>query len=95
MVEELQEFWQVKQTSGMEMKNGALVIYESVPSAAAPYVCYVTLPGGSCFASYGVRRVRRPIENQVEKPPTTSRSSYNHATTTTAAVATTIQQQQQ
>ena len=54
VVEELQEFWQVKQTNGMDMKNGALVIYESVPSPTAPYVCYVTLPGGSCFASYGV-----------------------------------------
>ena len=56
VVEELQEFWQMKQTSGMSMKNGALVIYESVPSAMPPYVCYVTLPGGSCFASYGVCR---------------------------------------
>ena len=38
------------------MKNGALVIYESVPSTSPPYICYVTLPGGSCFASYGVRQ---------------------------------------
>ncbi len=54
VVEELQEFWQVKQSSGAEMKNGALVIYESVPGPSAPpYVCYVTLPGGACFASYG------------------------------------------
>ena len=55
MVEELQEFWQMKQARGAEMKNGALVIYESVPSTSPPYICYVTLPGGSCFASYGVR----------------------------------------
>ena len=56
VVEELQEFWQMKQARGAEMKNGALVIYESVPSTSPPYICYVTLPGGSCFASYGVRQ---------------------------------------
>ena len=54
VVEDLQEFWQMKQARGAEMKNGALVIYESVPSSSPPYVCYVTLPGGSCFGSYGV-----------------------------------------
>lgn len=56
VVEELQEFWQMKQSRGAEMKNGALVIYESVPSSSPPYICYVTLPGGACFASYGVIR---------------------------------------
>ena len=54
VVEELQEFWQMKAARGASIKNGALVIYESVPSSAPPYVCYVTLPGGSCFGSYGV-----------------------------------------
>ena len=54
VVEELQEFWQMKQSRGADLKNGALVIYESVPASNPPYVCYVTLPGGSCFASYGV-----------------------------------------
>ena len=53
-MEELQEFWQMKQARGAQMKNGALVIYESVPSSSPPYVCYATLPGGSCFGSYGV-----------------------------------------
>ena len=54
VVEELQEFWQMKAARGASLKNGALVIYESVPSNAPPYICYVTLPGGSCFGSYGV-----------------------------------------
>ena len=54
VVEELQEFWQMKAARGASLKNGALVIYESEPGSAPPYVCYVTLPGGSCFASYGV-----------------------------------------
>ena len=44
----------MKAARGASLKNGALVIYESVPASAPPYVCYVTLPGGSCFGSYGV-----------------------------------------
>jgi len=54
VVEELQEFWQMKAARGASLKNGALVIYESVPAASPPYVCFVTLPGGSCFGNYGV-----------------------------------------
>ncbi|XP_072350331.1 LIX1-like protein, partial [Scyliorhinus torazame] len=52
VVEALQEFWQMKQTRGAELRNGALVVYEMVPSSNPPYVCYVTLPGGSCFGSF-------------------------------------------
>ncbi|KAL0278948.1 UNVERIFIED_CONTAM: hypothetical protein PYX00_000618 [Menopon gallinae] len=52
VVEALQEFWQMKQARGADLRNGALVIYESVPSSSPPYVCYVTLPGGSCFGSF-------------------------------------------
>jgi len=52
VVEALQEFWQMKQARGADLRNGALVIYESVPSNSQPYVCYVTLPGGSCFGSF-------------------------------------------
>lgn len=55
VVEALQDFWQMKQARGASLKNGALVIYESVPSSTPPYVCYVTLPGGSCFGSFQVR----------------------------------------
>ncbi|CAH2102151.1 unnamed protein product [Euphydryas editha] len=53
VVEALQEFWQVKASrNGGAGSGGALVIYESVPAAHPPYVCYVTLPGGACFGSY-------------------------------------------
>ncbi|XP_078252580.1 protein limb expression 1 homolog [Rhinoraja longicauda] len=52
VVETLQEFWEKKRNQGAVFKNGSLVVYESVPSSAAPYVCYVTLPGGSCFGSF-------------------------------------------
>ncbi|KAI0226638.1 LIX1-like protein [Lamellibrachia satsuma] len=52
VVEALQEFWEMKQARGIELKCGALVGYESVPSASPPYICYVTLPGGSCFGSF-------------------------------------------
>lgn len=54
VVEALQEFWQMKQSRGADLKNGALVVYEMVPSNSPPYVCYVTLPGGSCFGSFQV-----------------------------------------
>ena len=27
------------------------MIYEGVPATDPPYTCYVTLPGGSCFAN--------------------------------------------
>uniref|UniRef100_A0A8C3LDU7 LIX1L n=1 Tax=Chrysolophus pictus TaxID=9089 RepID=A0A8C3LDU7_CHRPC len=52
VVEALQEFWQMKQSRGADLKNGALVVYEMVPASSPPYVCYVTLPGGSCFGSF-------------------------------------------
>ena len=54
VVESLQDFWQMKQTKGADLKNGAMVIYESVPASTPPYVCYVTLPGGACFGSFKV-----------------------------------------
>jgi LIX1-like protein len=52
VVEALQEFWQMKQSRGADLKNGALVVYETQPSTNPPYVCFVTLPGGSCFGSF-------------------------------------------
>ncbi|CAG0883670.1 unnamed protein product [Cyprideis torosa] len=61
VVEALQEFWQMKQTRLLEnssvpqdsaLKKGALVIYESGSTSGPPYICYVTLPGGSCFGSF-------------------------------------------
>ena len=30
-------------------------------SSTPPYICYVTLPGGSCFASYGVSKSHLPL----------------------------------
>lgn len=54
VVEALQEFWQMKLTRGADLRNGALVVYEMVPSNSPPYVCYVSLPGGSCFGSFQV-----------------------------------------
>lgn len=66
VVEALQEFWQMKQSRGAELRNGALVLYEMVPAASPPYVCYVTLPGGSCFGSFQVRS--RPRECLARAP---------------------------
>ena len=58
VVEALQEFWQMKLSRGADLPNGALVVYEMVPSSSPPYVCYVSLPGGSCFGSFQVGRRR-------------------------------------
>lgn len=58
VVEALQEFWQMKLTRGADLRNGALVVYEMVPSNSPPYVCYVSLPGGSCFGSFQVRHLQ-------------------------------------
>ena len=55
VVEALQEFWQMKQSKNAELKNSALVVYESEQSQIPPFVCYVTLPGGSCFGSFQVQ----------------------------------------
>ncbi|XP_061674805.1 LIX1-like protein [Syngnathoides biaculeatus] len=52
VVEALQEFWQMKLSRGADLRNGALVVYEMVASSSPPYVCYVSLPGGSCFGSF-------------------------------------------
>lgn len=54
-MEALQEFWQMKQSRGADLRNGALVVYEMVPSNNPPYICYVSLPGGSCFGSFQAR----------------------------------------
>lgn len=35
-------------------QTDSLLLYESAPSPGPPYVCYVTLPGGSCFGNYKV-----------------------------------------
>ena len=43
-----------KQDGLSDKSNAACVIYESVQSLSPPYICYVTLPGGACFASFQV-----------------------------------------
>ncbi|XP_006012120.1 protein limb expression 1 homolog [Latimeria chalumnae] len=48
----LQEFWERKQKRSPVIQSEGLVAYESVPSPGPPFVCYVTLPGGSCFGNF-------------------------------------------
>ncbi|XP_056135451.1 protein limb expression 1 homolog [Lampris incognitus] len=64
----LHHFWkkkQVSQQSGSSLESDgstrdpdaqseSLLLYESAPSPGPPYICYVTLPGGSCFGNYKV-----------------------------------------
>lgn len=73
VVEALQEFWQMKHARGADLRNGALVIYESVPSNAQPYVCYVTLPGGSCFGSFQVSHCAVYLSLSCAEPPNKAR----------------------
>ncbi|XP_059397495.1 protein limb expression 1-like isoform X1 [Carassius carassius] len=47
----LHQFWEQKQMKGMMMETENLVVYESIPSPGPPYICYVSLPGGSCFGN--------------------------------------------
>ncbi|XP_072243090.1 protein limb expression 1-like [Leuresthes tenuis] len=64
----LHNFWEQKQLGQLNElsseSNGfggttsrqaeTLLLYVSAPSPGPPYVCYVTLPGGSCFGNYKV-----------------------------------------
>ncbi|XP_076127440.1 protein limb expression 1 homolog [Alosa pseudoharengus] len=48
----LHQFWEQKQVKGASVHPENLVIYESSISPVPPFVCYVTLPGGSCFGNF-------------------------------------------
>uniref|UniRef100_A0A8C9WS63 Limb and CNS expressed 1 n=1 Tax=Scleropages formosus TaxID=113540 RepID=A0A8C9WS63_SCLFO len=48
----LHRFWEQKQTKGATRQADSLVVYESAPSPGPPFICYVTLPGGSCFGNF-------------------------------------------
>lgn len=61
----LHHYWEQKQvpqskgeSDGSTADGGihaeSLILYESAPTPGPPYVCYVTLPGGSCFGNYKV-----------------------------------------
>ena len=52
VIEALQEFWQMKESRGTIVKGSSLILYEPESTEKPPYVCYVTLPGGSCFGSF-------------------------------------------
>uniref|UniRef100_A0A3Q3X6M2 Uncharacterized protein n=1 Tax=Mola mola TaxID=94237 RepID=A0A3Q3X6M2_MOLML len=47
----LHNFWEQRQAG---QSNESLLLYESASSPGPPFVCYVTLPGGSCFGNYKV-----------------------------------------
>lgn len=49
VIEALHAFWQKKQFGDSDV--GSLVLFLTEPSIASTSVCYVTLPGGCCFAS--------------------------------------------
>ncbi len=47
--EVLQEFWQMKANSFCECP---VPKFEFMEKPGIPYVCFVTLPGGACFATF-------------------------------------------
>ncbi|XP_051526897.1 protein limb expression 1 homolog [Myxocyprinus asiaticus] len=47
----LHKFWEQKYVKSTMMETENLVVYESIPSPSPPYICYITLPGGSCFGN--------------------------------------------
>ncbi|XP_066510949.1 protein limb expression 1-like [Hoplias malabaricus] len=48
----LHQFWEQKQVKEAIVETENLVVYESIPSPGPPFICYVTLPGGSCFGNF-------------------------------------------
>lgn len=64
----LHHYWEQKQVQQPKGSSGgsdgpagdravhaeSLILYESASTPGPPYVCYVTLPGGSCFGNYKV-----------------------------------------
>lgn len=50
----LHQFWKQKQVNSGPIEIENLVVYECIPSPGPPFICYVTLPGGSCFGNYKV-----------------------------------------
>lgn len=75
----LHHYWEQKQveqakSSSSESDGSAgdravhaesLILYESAPTPGPPYVCYVTLPGGSCFGNYKVCLSLKQIFNEI------------------------------
>lgn len=60
VIEALHAFWQKKQaSSSLGTDSQGLVVFMSEPSVGTPCVCYVTLPGGCCFASPRVRTLHK------------------------------------
>ncbi|XP_028852534.1 protein limb expression 1 homolog [Denticeps clupeoides] len=52
VVSMLHHFWEQKQVTGAHVRPESLIVYESSPSPSPPFICYVTLPGGSCFGNF-------------------------------------------
>ena len=59
----LQEFWTMKTANSSSSAptelswggNDANIVYEFLETPEPPFVCFVTLPGGACFATFQVK----------------------------------------
>lgn len=54
----LQDFWLMKMSQQDPTGISNQIVYEFIEKPSAPYVCFVTLPGGACFATFQVSSFR-------------------------------------
>lgn len=46
----------INMTNQLKSNNeNPLIVYEFLETPGPPYVCFVTLPGGACFATFQVK----------------------------------------
>lgn len=51
----LQDFWSMKLSDKSQyMQSKPQIVYEYMERPGTPYVCFATLPGGACFATFQV-----------------------------------------
>lgn len=53
----LQDFWLMKLSHQGPPLFSSQVVYEYIERPGAPHICFVTLPGGACFATFQVRHI--------------------------------------
>jgi LIX1-like protein len=54
IIDALEEFWNMKINSIKSNIDAPLIVYEFLETPGPPYVCFATLPGGACFATFQV-----------------------------------------
>ena len=65
IIDALDEFWNMKINLKNDMPSieAPLIVYEFLETPGPPYVCFATLPGGCCFATFQVISFKELIFN--------------------------------